>query len=939
MRELFEMIEATKEDFDTYIELSMVEIYNENIRDLLSNAAPPRGGLKLLENEKERVTIDGVTLKRPHSVDEVMDLVFTGNERRSTASTACNSQSSRSHAVLQINVGRNSRGHEVDFDQAVVRQCMSSATLSIIDLAGSERAAATHNMGARMKEGANINKSLLALSSCISALCQRPLRGMKPHVPYRNSKLTRMLKFSLGGNCRTVMIVCVSPSSKDIEDTHNTLVWADKAKNVATKITRNTAGVAVSVQQYLTTISQQSERIKLLEAKLNGGSSSPSGYKLKKLEGARRDAIIVLDRLKAEFVANVPAIVEGAKCRALWDRAEMQNTAFKHRLEDIEADTSRTLEEKAAERDFLLAQSQQQLNLFALNPTVQSKVQLENNKAASLESALKSAEERAWVDTFDKPETEAFKLNVAAQRHKVQVEVASARERGYREGAQRQAASLAEAASVLARLAAGIQQQVKSLSAFAAQSSSTDDVVATIDQLNDLGTIASSSLRSIFQEQIPALPIYLPSLPKGTSPVSSNASQPRRMVPPPRLGRLSTMPNSTPKSSMRVRPAASVTTLKVPASPARSAFASPGKRALRPFKVGQIKTRTPKKAFRWKDEAGEGEIDDKETALSAPVFTSLSSIEDINLTVEGSSSDEWKDEPEDRASSSSPDLPTIQIAVPQIGLMGPPVPKWKQKKQAAIVGKVASRLSALGEEREVTSSPEPGPSTRLAALGQPARAIRAPLRNRRHVTSVIPATVTSPPSATFSNLLKPTIASKSRSSINLRATAAEQDAAASPIPSVPPLPTIAGTPSRKHPPFGRIGSPQTSKARLRNSKGPYGAASARRKSRSSINLTMLDASLRLGTNGLPMASSAMNMSALAGGARRLEHGASLAVPGEGQPNTLAQSKSMALRLPSTGGPRPSIGMPPLRGLPSLTPKPSMNKINVGGDTSMRAAWK
>lgn len=341
MRELFEMIDATKGEYDTYIELSMVEIYNELIRDLLNDDFPacPRGGLKLLENEKERVTLDRVTLKRPKSVDEVMELVLLGNQRRSTSFTESNSVSSRSHAVLSINVGRINPGHEVDLEQGLVKQCASSATLSIIDLAGSERASATRNMGERMKEGANINKSLLALSSCISALCLPPNRGMlKPHVPYRNSKLTRMLKFSLGGNCRTVMIVCISPSSKDIEDTHNTLVWADKAKNVSTKISKNTAGNHVSVQQYLITINEQNSRIKHLEEailKLEGGNQGMSGWALKKKEGARADAQRALDHAQSELSNVLDQIREGATMRALWDTAEMRLSALKRKLEEV----------------------------------------------------------------------------------------------------------------------------------------------------------------------------------------------------------------------------------------------------------------------------------------------------------------------------------------------------------------------------------------------------------------------------------------------------------------------------------------------------------------------------------------------------------------------------------------------------------------------------
>lgn len=139
------------------------------------------------------------------------------------------------------------------------------ATLSIIDLAGSERASATKNRGERLIEGANINKSLLALGSCINALCD-PRK--KNHVPYRNSKLTRLLKFSLGGNCKTVMIVCVSPSSAHFDETQNTLRYANRAKNIQTKVSRNVFNVNRHVKDYLKKIDEQMAQINELQEKL-----------------------------------------------------------------------------------------------------------------------------------------------------------------------------------------------------------------------------------------------------------------------------------------------------------------------------------------------------------------------------------------------------------------------------------------------------------------------------------------------------------------------------------------------------------------------------------------------------------------------------------------------------------------------------------------------
>lgn len=122
--------------------------------------------------------------------------------------------------------------------------------LSLIDLAGSERAAKTGNRGIRMIEGASINRSLLALGNCINALCDNMSKGIKNYVPFRDSKLTRILKDSLGGNCRTVMIANISPSDKCYEDTHNTLKYANRAKNIKTNATRNVLNVEYHVSKY-----------------------------------------------------------------------------------------------------------------------------------------------------------------------------------------------------------------------------------------------------------------------------------------------------------------------------------------------------------------------------------------------------------------------------------------------------------------------------------------------------------------------------------------------------------------------------------------------------------------------------------------------------------------------------------------------------------------
>ncbi|KAF2263070.1 kinesin family protein-like protein [Lojkania enalia] len=283
MQELFERIQDLQEEKVTEVTLSYLEIYNETIRDLLVEGGSKQP-LMLREDAHQAVSVAGLSSHRPQNVQEVMDMIIRGNEYRTMSPTEANATSSRSHAVLQINVSSKDRN-------ASVNEPHTMATLSIIDLAGSERASATKNRGERLIEGANINKSLLALGSCINALCDPRKRN---HIPYRNSKLTRLLKFSLGGNCRTVMIVCVSPSSAHFDETQNTLRYANRAKNIQTKVTKNVFNVNRHVKDYLKKIDEQRALIDELMKKqkdYEGSAFIKFQKQSEKKEGILREAI------------------------------------------------------------------------------------------------------------------------------------------------------------------------------------------------------------------------------------------------------------------------------------------------------------------------------------------------------------------------------------------------------------------------------------------------------------------------------------------------------------------------------------------------------------------------------------------------------------------------------------------------------------------------
>lgn len=150
---------------------------------------------------------------------------------------------------------------------------MLSGKLSLIDLAGSERGNATENTGIRLWEGAKINTSLLALANCINALGDKAKKGS--FVPYWDSKLTRMLKDSLGGNCKTVMIATASPGESQYEETVNTLKYANWAKNIKTWVAANKKMVYLHVSAYKSIISDLKEEIEILKSKLRENSHSP----------------------------------------------------------------------------------------------------------------------------------------------------------------------------------------------------------------------------------------------------------------------------------------------------------------------------------------------------------------------------------------------------------------------------------------------------------------------------------------------------------------------------------------------------------------------------------------------------------------------------------------------------------------------------------------
>lgn len=263
MRDLFEKIEGKQETNKFDVGVSYLEVYNELVMNLLTKTGP----LKLREDAKG-VVVSGLTLTPIFSAEELLRMLALGNSNRTQHPTDANAESSRSHAIFQVHIRITNR----------MTGTKRSVKLSMIDLAGSERAASTQGNGVRFKEGASINKSLLALGNCINNLAD----GRK-HIPYRDSNLTRILKDSLGGNCRTLMVANVSMSSLSYEDTYNTLKYASRAKKIRSVLRQNTLKSNMPKEFYVKLVGEltddkkrMTEQVKALEAKLAQAERSDS---------------------------------------------------------------------------------------------------------------------------------------------------------------------------------------------------------------------------------------------------------------------------------------------------------------------------------------------------------------------------------------------------------------------------------------------------------------------------------------------------------------------------------------------------------------------------------------------------------------------------------------------------------------------------------------
>lgn len=263
-QDLFERIESNDSPNISYtVRVSYFEVYNEHVRDLLVPRTDPPCYLKIRESPTEGPYVKDLTDQPVRNYDDIMRLMKSGDMSRTVASTKMNDTSSRSHAVFTIML------KQIHADMSSGETTERTARIRLVDLAGSERAKATEATGQRLREGSNINKSLTTLGRVIAALANdsnlattsripggsRKPPAPKEVVPYRDSILTWLLKDSLGGNSKTAMIACISPS--DYDETLSTLRYADQAKRIRTR--------AIVNQDHLSTAERDAQILQMQE--------------------------------------------------------------------------------------------------------------------------------------------------------------------------------------------------------------------------------------------------------------------------------------------------------------------------------------------------------------------------------------------------------------------------------------------------------------------------------------------------------------------------------------------------------------------------------------------------------------------------------------------------------------------------------------------------
>jgi len=305
-------------DLTYEVRVSFLELYMEKVFDLLSKNRNEEVDIR--EDPKNGIRINGLTETIASTWEDTLRCLEQGSHNRRTGATAMNHQSSRSHAVFTLTI------NQID---KVSLASIKSSKFHLVDLAGSERASKTHAVGERFAEGVNINKGLLALGNVISALCEgNPNR----HIPYRDSKLTRLLQDSLGGNSHTLMIACTSPADSNYEETLSTLRYADRTRKIKNKPIVNQDPTVAEIAS-----------LRLQVQQLLAGKTGGSGFSCTEMEQLRQQLKYSEEEKIQLTQALQSALEENTNMCEKALMADVASQQMKHQLDQLKAQAEQTL--------------------------------------------------------------------------------------------------------------------------------------------------------------------------------------------------------------------------------------------------------------------------------------------------------------------------------------------------------------------------------------------------------------------------------------------------------------------------------------------------------------------------------------------------------------------------------------------------------------------
>jgi len=375
---------------ESLVRASFLEIYNENVRDLLAKDQTKTCALK--ETPEKGVYVDGLTTFVVKSAAEMHNILQVGKKNRSVGATLMNADSSRSHSIFTVTV-ETSRVRPGDPPGAEPH--ITVGKLNLVDLAGSERQSKTQASGDRLKEATKINLSLSALGNVISALVD----GKSRHIPYRDSKLTRLLQDSLGGNTKTVMIANVGPADYNFDETVSTLRYANRAKNIKNKPKINEDAKDAMLREF-------QEEIARLKAQLErdprgGGGDAESSDAASGRRSSRREKTATdLDRASARSDRRLESIREAMRAEmaanALMDlekeEAEKAQALARERaraqMQEMMEERGRTDEERAELEDVFRAQQAEMEERFAATSAAREEHRVLQERLAAMEAKV-----------------------------------------------------------------------------------------------------------------------------------------------------------------------------------------------------------------------------------------------------------------------------------------------------------------------------------------------------------------------------------------------------------------------------------------------------------------------------------------------------------------------------------------------------------------------